>query len=338
MRTYALLAVVLCAACGPATAEFVRRPELPIAWPDAASVPRVELEFAYHDGEDAERHGGFLGGLGRLLTGASTPALVAPYGLALSADGWLYVADSGAGGVHALELASGEHRLLRGDEQQRFQTPIGVALAPDGRIFVTDSSAGCVHVLTREGASLALLGSPQELGRPTGIVCDAPRRRMLITDTTGCRLLVLDLDTLTFSAHGRRGEAPGEFNYPTNLALDGTGRVYVTDSLNFRVQVLSSELAPLAAFGRAGTGPGCFAKPKGIALDSQGHVYVADGLFENVQVFDAAGTLLLTFGSSGGALGELALPTGLAFDGSDRLYVADAGNARVQVFRFRSAP
>lgn len=338
MRTLALLALLPCAACGPATAEYVRRPESPLAWPGVEALPRVELEFAYHDGQDVERHGGFLAGLGRLLTGASTPALVAPYGVALSADGWLYVADAGAGGLHALELASGEHRLLRGDGKNRLQTPIGVALAPDGRIFVTDSSAGRVHVLARDGETLALLGSPEELGRPTGIVCDAPRRRMLLTDTTGCRLLALDLETLTFRAHGQRGEAPGEFNYPTNLALDSAGRVYVTDSLNFRVQVLSSEFAPLAAFGRAGTGPGCFAKPKGIALDSQGHVYVADGLFENVQVFDAEGTLLLTFGSSGGALGELSLPTGLAFDGSDRLYVADAGNARVQVFRFRSAP
>lgn len=338
MRMRALLALALCQACGPVTAEFVRRPESPLAWPDAASVPRVEVEFAYHDEHDVERSGGFLGGLGRLITGSRGPVLVAPYGLALSADGWLYVADAGAGGVHALELASGEHRLLRGDGERRLETPIGVAFAPDGRLFVTDSSAGCVHVLARDGRTLAQLGSPAELGRPTGIVCDAARARMLVTDTTGGRLLALDLRTLAITAHGRRGEAPGEFNYPTNLALDAAGRVYVTDSLNFRVQVLSSELAPLASFGQAGAGPGCFAKPKGIALDSQGHVYVADGLFDNVQVFDAEGTLLLTFGSSGGALGELSLPTGLAFDGSDRLYVAEAGNARVQVFRFRSAP
>lgn len=337
MRAHLLLLLLL-ASCGPATAEFVRRAPQPVAWPDPVSVPRVEFEFSYRGAEDVERHGGFLGGLGRLLAGSAPPHLAAPYGIAVSPEGRVYVTDTGLGGVHELELATGAHRLLRGDGEPPLRSPVGVALAPDGRLFVTDSSTGRVHVLARDGETLAVLGSPAELGRPTGIVCDAARGRMLVTDTTGCRILALDLATLAFTAHGGRGEGPGEFNYPTNLALDAEGRVYVTDSLNFRVQVLSSALEPLSAFGRAGSGPGCFAKPKGIALDAEGHVYVVDGMFDNVQVFDARGELLLAVARSGAGPGELSLPTGLAIDAAGRIYVADAGNARLSVFRFRSQP
>lgn len=334
----ALLPLLLLASCGPVTAEYVRRPERPIAWPDPAALPRVEFEFSYAGSQDVERHGGFLGGLGRWLSGAEAPRLAAPYGIALSPEGRVYVTDTGLRGVHELELATGAHRLLRGDGERPLRSPVGVALAPDGRLFVTDSSTGSVHVLSRDGATLAVLGAPGELGRPTGIACDAARGRMLVTDTTGCRILALDLATLTFTAHGARGEGPGEFNYPTNLALDAEGRVYVTDSLNFRVQVLSAALEPLSAFGRAGSGPGCFAKPKGIALDAEGHVYVVDGMFDNVQVFDARGELLLAVAHSGAGPGELSLPTGLAIDAAGRVFVADAGNARLSVFRYRSQP
>jgi len=336
MRTLPLL--LLLASCGPTTAEFVRRPELPVAWPDPTVLPRVEFEFSYRGAEDIERSGGFLGGLGRLITGSEPPRFTAPYGIAVSPDGRVYVTDTGLSGVHELELASGAHRLLRGDGEPPLRTPVGVALAPDGRLFVTDSSTGRVHVLTTEDETLAVLGSPAELGRPTGIVCDAVRGRMLVTDTTGCRILALDLATLEFTSHGTRGEGPGEFNYPTNLALGADGRVYVTDSLNFRVQVLSSSFEPLHAFGRAGSGPGCFTKPKGIALDAEGHVYVVDGMFDNVQVFDDEGELLLAVARSGAGPGELSLPTGLAIDGAGRIFVADAGNLRLSVFRFRSQP
>jgi sugar lactone lactonase YvrE len=325
--------LALATACGPTTAEFVRRPSAPIAWPEPEARPRVEVEFVYHSDDDVERHGGFLHVLRELVLGRDEPALSAPYGLARSGAA-LLIADTALAAVHVLDLSNGAHRIVRGSAGEPLETPIGIAAVPDDRFFVTDSSRARLFEFSAEGELLNALGNAAELGRPTGIAYDALHERLLVTDTTGGRLVAFDLVRRVFEAFGARGDAPGEFNYPTNVAVDREGRVYVTDSLNFRVQILSDELAPLASFGIPGTGPGAFAKAKGIALDSQGHVYVVDGLFDNVQVFDREGQLLLAVCASGQALGELTLPTGLCIDEQDRIFVADAGNARIQVLRF----
>ena len=41
---------------------------------------------------------------------------------------------------------------------------------------------------------------------------------------------------------GSTGDLPGQFNRPTNVAVDQTGDIYVTDWLNHRVQVFTPEL------------------------------------------------------------------------------------------------
>src|SRR5205807_7758485 len=94
---------------------------------------------------------------------------------------------------------------------------------------------------------------------------------------------------------GSRGTEPGQFNYPTNVALDSHGRIYVSDSLNFRIQQFGPDFAPIRQIGRKGDLPGYFGQPKGIAIDSQDHLYVLDAHFEAVQVFDAMGQLLMDF-------------------------------------------
>ncbi|MBI4719753.1 MAG: 6-bladed beta-propeller, partial [Chitinivibrionia bacterium] len=38
---------------------------------------------------------------------------------------------------------------------------------------------------------------------------------------------------------GTSGTAPGQFQFPFGIAVDGNGRVYVADSHNDRVQVFS---------------------------------------------------------------------------------------------------
>jgi DNA-binding beta-propeller fold protein YncE len=132
---------------------------------------------------------------------------------------------------------------------------------------------------------------------------------------------------------GKRGERPGEFNYPTAIVGDAL-RLWVADSGNHRVQAVSPDGTSLMAFGRAGDAPGDLALPKSIGIDPDGHVYVVDGRFENIQVFNDAGQLLLYFGEEGSGPGQFWLPGGMFIEPGGRIWVCDSYNRRVQVFEY----
>ncbi len=334
LRAAAALACVLAAAACSGPAVFLRRPERPITWPPEADAARVAFVLAYGGGGDVERHPGFWASLGELLSGAEPKTLLAPNGLALQPPHRLWVADPGHAVVHRLDLVTGEHVTTAGSDAEPMATPVGVAAGEDGAVFVSDSTRGRILVLDGDGTVRRAFGSLAETGRPTGVAWDVRGRRLLVLDTTGCRLLAYAPDGRLLQQVGERGAAPGQFNYPTNLAVGRNGRIYVMDTLNFRVQILAPDLAPMAQFGTVGRGPGCFAVPKGIAVDSDGHVYVVDSMFENVQIFSDAGQLLLAFGGHGAGLGDLALPSGIWIDADDRIYVADSAHSRVQIYQY----
>ena len=46
-------------------------------------------------------------------------------------------------------------------------------------------------------------------------------------------------EPLFLYADGDWGTGEGEFNYPADIALDGTGRLYIADRENNRIQVWS---------------------------------------------------------------------------------------------------
>jgi DNA-binding beta-propeller fold protein YncE len=132
---------------------------------------------------------------------------------------------------------------------------------------------------------------------------------------------------------GKPGTGDGEFNFPTELRLNGSDLV-VVDAMNFRVQVLDRSGTFRYAIGKAGDGAGWIFRPKGIGFDSEGHLYVVDAQWGMVQVFDREGRLLYYFGQRGTGAGQFQLPTGIDIDRKDRIYVVDSFNRRVQVFRY----
>jgi DNA-binding beta-propeller fold protein YncE len=330
---YAFL-IFLLGACAAGPADYLLRPTEPVGWP--AKEPRVELRFAYEGSRSTRRHLGFWSSFANLFTGGQDERLIAPNGMAMTEDGVLIIADPGQRAVHRITMASGDHQVMRGTDDCPLITPVGVAVLPDGRAFVSDSSLGHIVEFSAAGTLTRAIGNPETLGRPTGICFDRRRRRLLVVDTIGARIIALSPSGKILQTSGKRGTKAGEFNYPTNVAVARDGSVLVVDTLNFRVVTLDSELRPLRSFGLAGRGPGTFASPKGVATDSEGNVYVVDAMFDNVQVFDSEGQLLLVFSARGTALGALYLPSGITIDSKDRVIVADSGNARIQVFQFHA--
>ena len=79
------------------------------------------------------------------------------------------------------------------------------------------------------------------LSLPRGIAMDE-RDRLHVVDTVEQCVKVYDVSDLEPSflyAFGDWGTEDGQFNYPGDIALDSTGRVYVADRENDRIQVWS---------------------------------------------------------------------------------------------------
>ena len=303
-----------------------------LAWPAPPARPRIRFVRWMSRPADLGVERSFWRRVADFFAGADEEWLVRPTGVAAD-DDRVYVADPGGPALWILDPAAGRARRVREATGGALASPVAVAIGPRGLVFVADSERAEVLVYDAEGAPSGTIAHAG-LRRPAGLAYDAVRDRLYVADSAAHRIAVFASDGRPLGTLGRRGTGPGEFNFPTHLALDRAGRLLVTDSLNFRLQVLDAEGGFQGSFGLHGDSSGEFASPKGVALDSAGHVYVVEALFDAVQIFDRSGRYLLGFGERGVAPGHFWLPGGISIDGRDRIYVADSYNRRIQVFEY----
>jgi DNA-binding beta-propeller fold protein YncE len=297
-----------------------------LVWPAPPEQARIHYMRAI-DPASVKRKPSLFTRFVRVLIGShDSPQMQQPYGIAVAQDGKVYVADTFGHAIHVYDLAKSGYSTIAIDGQSL----IGVAVVGT-LLFVTDSASARLMCLNMKGHVIWTLGRESGLLRPTGLV--AAGDRLYVVDTILDKVIVVGLAGQVMSTFGERGDKPGQFNFPTNIARAADGRLFVTDTMNFRVQVFDAEGRYLNSFGHAGDGSGDFAKPKGIAVDSAGHIYVVEGLNDVVQIFDDRGRLLLAFGGSGGGPGQMWLPTGIAI-ANDKIYVADSSNRRLQMFEY----
>jgi DNA-binding beta-propeller fold protein YncE len=145
------------------------------------------------------------------------------------------------------------------------------------------------------------------------------------------RVQIFTLEGHIINLFGSEGDGPGEFSYPTGLAVDEEC-VYVCDTLNHRVQVFGLDGTFQRMWGSLGAGVDEFNSPRDVVVQGE-LLYVSDLLNHRVQVFEkATGTFVRSWGSRGEGPGQLRYPCGLAFSGDDQLYVCDCDNNRIQIF------
>ncbi|MBN2433020.1 MAG: 6-bladed beta-propeller [Acidobacteria bacterium] len=330
-RQLYLLLLLLAAGPGSFLAGDVKPPS-PV-WPPPPDTPRIAWQEAWDQATLFSVHDGFFDRIGRFLFGKKEVPFETPYALCLTGDR-VGILDSGTATLWLVDRAGGDIRPAETGRAGPMASPVGLTADAAGRMYVTDSGRRRILIFDTAGEFTGFLGQTVAWERPVGIACDAAGDRFWVSDSQRHQIVCLDAAGRQTGVIGRRGNGPGQFNFPGQLALDGRGRLYVVDSLNFRIQVFSPGGDCLLAFGTAGDRPGSFARPRGIAVSRHGHVYVSDALSDVVQVFDDQGRLLMDFGRPGRGPGEFAMPAGLAVDGDDRIYVADHRNHRVQVFRF----
>ncbi len=327
-----LVALSVAGGCGRPQGILFPAVDPPRVWPPPPDTPRIRFIGELTDSRDLKAARSGMEVVKAAFRGPRPPIEFSnPHGVAVNANGVVAVADGGGRAVHVVDLERRTHRLITGFGEERFGSPVGVAWV-GRRLFVTDALRHEVIELDPLGAFRQRFGDDR-LTWPVGIIYVPKRDQLYVVDGRSHRLVAFDLTGEFVTTIGRRGPAPGEYNFPTHIASNGD-RLLVADSGNFRVQLLDLDGNSIKTIGQKGDGAGDLSLPKGVAFDSEGHIYVVDAHFENVQVFDDTGQLLMAFGQEGHEPGRFSLPAGLAISPDDKIWVADSGNRRLQVFEY----
>jgi DNA-binding beta-propeller fold protein YncE len=324
---------ILSACAGPVSI-YQTKPATDLAWPRQMNGgPKIVWVRSIAEYQDVGIDKGFWKRALEFFTGAAEGHLVRPYGVLFDGNERLFIADPGRGVVHCMDIRGGRYTVIGDKKGSPLRTPIGLAEDEADHLYITDSTTGAVYLFDiKEGSLKPFLAN--RLRRPTGIAYNEANKLLYIVDTIAGQVVAVDTEGRERSRFGTFGEGKGEFNHPTDIAVDDLGQLYVTDSLNYKIKMFTPEGALVTQFGAAGDAAGDMFKPKGIAVDSARHIYLCDAMLDAVQVFDDSGRFLLSFGVPGTGNGQFWMPSGLFIDHHNYIFVADTYNRRIQVFRY----
>lgn len=221
-----------------------------------------------------------------------------PWGIAVGADGRVFVADTWNGRIQVF------------DSQGKFLRKWGVFNA------ITEDSR-----------------DPYALFGPRGLAV-TPAGNLLVADTGNKRILEFTPAGEFVRQVGGGGVLLGHFEEPVAVAIHPpTGNVLVSDAWNRRIQVLTAELVPVFEWLiPTWESQEIWDKPF-IAAAADGTVYASDPQYSQIYVIGSGGDIQASFGRYGSDLKSFAKPTGIAIDPiSGEILVADADNHRVLVF------
>src|SRR5688572_25406723 len=179
-----------------------------------------------------------------------------PRGIAIDADGALYISDSGnriirkitaAAVVSTLAGSPGSGANIDGSgANARFNAIAGITVDAARNVYVVDEASHVVRKITPAGAVSTLAGLPGTSGAVNG---------------TG---------------------TAARFDIPFGIVADAGGTLYVADSVNESIRQVSPNGAVTifagSSFAGSADGTGAavrFFRPLGIALDGAGNVYIA---------------------------------------------------------------
>ena len=274
------------------------------------------------------------------LPGTADGQFTTPRNVTTSADGTVFVADSGN---HRIQVFDAQGNFVTswgefGEQPGQFNEPWGIA-ADDEFVYVSDTWNHRIQKFSHDGelvGSYGQNGSPFDENDPGLGLFYGPRgislindNRLAITDTGNHRVQIMDRDGNFLSSVGSQGNQPGQFNEPVGITNAPNGNLYLADTWNGRVQELSPDIFPLNEWPVNGWYSQSIDNKPYIAVDSQNRVYVTDPEGFRVLIFDSVGNYLGRFGSYGTEANQFAMPIGIAIDAQDNVYVVDAHNNRI---------
>jgi sugar lactone lactonase YvrE len=300
----ALLGMLLVLATGQADAQTVASPLLPTS---VAYDVAGNLYFA-----DTNRHEVYESSLAGALTvvagngiqgfsgdggAAASAELNSPQGVAVGADGTLYIADTGNERIRA--VIAGQITTFAGNGSAGFAGDGGAA---------TGASFRWPNALAID-TSGALL------------VCDAGNERVRRI-SAGVIATIVGNGTQGFAGDGAAAVL-AEIDTPMGLAVGASGQIFIADSHNNRIRAIAADdsistFAGTGVQGYAGDGGAATAAelslPRGLIVTSSGAVIFADSNNQRIRMVSAGGpiTTLVGTGVQGAVSdGTLAMTAGM---------------------------
>ncbi|HUU82033.1 MAG TPA: SMP-30/gluconolactonase/LRE family protein [Phycisphaerae bacterium] len=214
----------------------------------------------------------------------------------------------------------------------RFSYPRAIAVGSDGSIYVVDKTAR-IQRFDTEGAFVCGWHMPEKLaGKPVGLSVH-PDGRLFVPDTHYYRVLVYDGQGTLLTQFGERGDGPGQFQLPTDVAFDREGFIYVGEYAgNDRITKWTPDLQYVSAIGEEEIDGRRLARPAGIDIDDEQTLWVADACNHRIVRFSLDGEVLAVFGEMGKEPGQLRYPYDITVTPQDTLLVCEYGNSRLQWF------
>ncbi len=149
-----------------------------------------------------------------------------PYGVAVDAQGTVYVADTFSSRIRKI-TADGTTTTLAGNGDAgfadgtggptgtaQFYFPFSVAVDTQGYVYVGDGYNSRIRKIAPDGTTITLAGNPAVCGDAGSF-------------TGGC------------FADGTGGDGGAAFNLPVGVAVDDAGRVFVSDADNGRIRMIT---------------------------------------------------------------------------------------------------
>ncbi|RNC68720.1 MAG: 6-bladed beta-propeller [Desulfuromonadales bacterium] len=217
---------------------------------------------------------------------AGNDFLASPAGVAVGADGTLYVSDSINAKIYVFDRHGTFLREL-GDGKVSFKRPAGLAVDSRGDVFVVDVLAHSLYVFNVNGVPLGKFpreGSGEPLNLPTNVAIDR-NDNVYVSDSMNFTIKMYDRDGNYIRRFGEIGDSPGSFARPRGVAVDSDLHVYVIDATFDNFQIFDQEGHLLLFVGKPGKRPGEFFLPSGIYIDRNDRIFITDTFNKRIQVF-----------------------------------------------------
>jgi sugar lactone lactonase YvrE len=237
--------------------------------------------------------------------------LVKRSGIAVAADGTIFIADTQNGTVRSVGAASGsEPGVIRsvvgrwaGRQNVALAQPMGIAVDRGGDLYIADYSAGAVDVFSPATGKLSTLA---QVVSPASIAVTPDGKQVFVASpATGA---VFAISTSTRAIAAVSGFAPQSVSASAAEPCTSVG-----------ANVGS------AAASASTASAGAAACPAGLAADARGNLFVADASGGKIIRVDAKTGKSTTIASG------LSVPGEIALDAKGNLYVAEQGASRVLV-------